>query len=160
MAACSLDSLSFFLAAASPPSSSRELDGLSASLSSLSLLFPLILDTVLFGDETMASSSQSAVAVAVTVAGLFTSIPRRKDLGGSPALFLSADDDEGWNASARNKDEDLKTDCWFWCCCGCMKGKPPVAGDRMRLLNGKVGAGGGGGSGGGGGGGRGGGGLF
>jgi len=81
IAAWSLDSLSFFLEV-SPSSSSlipwEEALSISCSsplIPSLSLLFPLILDIVLFGDETPASSSQSAVD-----GNLFTSIPRRNDL--------------------------------------------------------------------------------
>lgn len=82
--ACSFESLSFFLEVSPPaPSSSslpREHEVLSASMSSpfssLSLRFPLILDIVLFGDETPFSSSQFT-----TVDGAkFTSIPRRNDL--------------------------------------------------------------------------------
>jgi hypothetical protein len=66
---CSLDSRSFFRHASPPPPSSsslpREHEALSASFSSpfasLSLLFPLKLETVLFGEETPFSSSQSAI---------------------------------------------------------------------------------------------------
>ena len=78
MADWSLESLSFFLEV-SPSSSSlipREQAlsiSFSSPLASLSLRFPLTLETVLFGDETPVSSSQSAV-----IGNLFTSIPRRK----------------------------------------------------------------------------------
>lgn len=76
MADWSLESLSFFLEV-SPSSSSlmpREPSlsrSRSSPLASLSLRFPLTLDTVLFGDDT---SSQSPVD-----GSLFTSMPRRKD---------------------------------------------------------------------------------
>lgn len=88
---CSFDNLSFFLDDSPspphpPPSSSslppREHEALStASFSSpfpsLSLRFPLILDTVLFGDETPFSSSNTAAADGRSE---FPSIPRRNDL--------------------------------------------------------------------------------
>lgn len=92
---CSFDNLSFFLDESPsppqpPPSSSslpppREHEPLStASFSSpfpsLSLLFPLMLDTVLFGDETPFSSSNAAAVAAVDGSGVLPSIPRRNDL--------------------------------------------------------------------------------
>lgn len=99
--ACSFDNRSFFLDPSpfTPSSSSlpppREQEALSASFSSpplaaarsLSLLlFPLTLETVLFGDETPATSSSKSTAVTDDGA-LFTSKPLRKD----PASdFLSA----------------------------------------------------------------------
>lgn len=78
--------LSFFLEFSPPSSSSlkpRE-ESLSTSISSPApavvveslspeLLFPLSVETVLFGDETPTSSSSPPAA------GLFTSIPRRND---------------------------------------------------------------------------------
>ncbi|PNX58739.1 hypothetical protein L195_g051064 [Trifolium pratense] len=90
---CSFDNLSFFLEESPsppqpPPSSSslpppREHEALSTAsfsspLPSLSLLFPLILDTVLFGEETPFSSSNAAAGA--DGCGEFASIPRRNDL--------------------------------------------------------------------------------
>ena len=75
----SLESLSFFREV-SPSSSSlipleQDLSmSCSSPLGSLSLRLPLTLDTVLFGDETPASSSQSTPE-----GNRFTSIPRRND---------------------------------------------------------------------------------
>ena len=76
----SLESLSFFLAVSASSSSliPRE-QALSMSCSSpfgssLSLRFPLTLETVLFGDETPVSSS-----VSTAEGNRFTSIPRRND---------------------------------------------------------------------------------
>lgn len=92
--ACSLDNLSFFLDASAsaspphaPPSSSslppppRELDVLSFSspFPSLSLRFPLMLDIVLFGEDTPFSSSNAARAAEGGGGGKFTSIPRKND---------------------------------------------------------------------------------
>lgn len=76
----SLESLSFFLeVSASSSSLMMPLEqalsvSFSSPLVSLSLRFPLTLETVLFGDETPASSSQST-----TEGKRFTSIPRRND---------------------------------------------------------------------------------
>lgn len=75
----SLESLSFFLEVSASSSSliPRE-QALSMScsspLGSLSLRFPLTHETVLFGDETPASSSASTAE-----GNRFTSIPRRND---------------------------------------------------------------------------------
>lgn len=58
---CSFERQSFFIVADSPPSLeiSKKLDALSPSFSSLLLYFPLRLETVLFGDNTIAFSLQS-----------------------------------------------------------------------------------------------------
>lgn len=102
----SFDSRSFFREL-SPSSSSlmpRE-EALSPSCSltgrSLSLLFPLMLEMVLFGEETPASSSTSAAVGGI----LFTSIPFRNDLVSTlnaSAMFRSA-----CNSSVQNLFSDL-----------------------------------------------------
>ena len=71
-----MESLSFFLELSPSSSSLIPLEPCGSVSSSLSLLFPVELETVLLGEDTPASSSPySAVD-----GGLFTSIPRMKVL--------------------------------------------------------------------------------
>lgn len=68
-----LESLSFFLAVSASSSSLIFPPEHALSTSSLSLRFPLTLETVLFGDETPVSSSSQSITVD---GNRFTSIPR------------------------------------------------------------------------------------
>ena len=89
IADCSFDNRSFFLTVSPvPPASSSELSisfsfSFSSSLVSLSFLFPLMLDIVLFGDDTP-TSSQSAI-----VGARFTSMPLRYALVSAKQTFRS-----------------------------------------------------------------------